>query len=92
MPGKVLTVYVQPDDWTGDEAKRPIKKINVTVENFLDSEFVRGTAAMRSTENNCLLSDLSLNLNLMHVRKGQSSTVSGFRTRPKARSTPIMNR
>jgi len=52
LPGKVLTVFVQPDDWTGDEEKRPMKKINVTVEHFLDSEAVRGTAAMRSTDNN----------------------------------------
>ena len=59
LPGKVLTVFVQPDDWTGDEEKRPMKKINVTVEHFLDATSVRGTAAMRSTENNCkrLLSD-----------------------------------
>jgi hypothetical protein len=53
LPGKVLTVFVQPDDWTGDEKKRPMKKLNVTVENFLDAVSVRGPAAMRSTEDNC---------------------------------------
>jgi hypothetical protein len=53
MPRRVLTVFVQPDDWTGDELQRPIKKLNVTLEHFLNSEPVRATAAMRSTENNC---------------------------------------
>ena len=66
LPGKVLTVFVQPDDWTGDEEKRPMKKINVTVEHFLDTISVRGPAAMRSTDNNCKrLSDPLCNKNLM---------------------------
>ncbi|KAF8809570.1 Pet127-domain-containing protein [Phlegmacium glaucopus] len=51
MPGRVLTVFVQPDDWTGDEQQWPIKKLNVTVEHFLDSVPTRGTTAMRSTNN-----------------------------------------
>jgi hypothetical protein len=53
MPGKVLTVFVQPDDWTGDEEQWPIKKLNVTVEHFLDSVATRGTSAMRSMDNDC---------------------------------------
>jgi len=50
LPGKVLTVFVQPDEWTGDERQWPMKKLNVTVENFVDSVSVRAATAMRSTE------------------------------------------
>ena len=69
-----------------------MKKINVTVEHFLDSVSVRGPAAMRSTDDNCKISDFLRNSNLMRVRKGQSSTKSGFQSRRIARSTPITNR
>jgi len=94
MPLKVLSVFVQPDNWTGDEQQRPMKKLNVTLEHFLGSELVRGNAAMRSTENNCkrCLSDLSRNMNLMRVRKGKSSTTSECQPSPIARYTPIMYR
>jgi len=50
LPGKTLTVFVQPDEWTGDEEQWPIKKINVSVEHFLDSGPTRGTTAMRSID------------------------------------------
>ena len=53
MPGRVLNVFVQPDDWTGDEEQWPTKKLNVTVEHFLDSVSTRGTVAMRSLKNDC---------------------------------------
>lgn len=53
MPGKALTVFVQPDDWTGDEQQWPVKKLSVTVEHFLDSVPTRGTTAMRSSNNDC---------------------------------------
>jgi len=52
MPGRVLTVFVQPNDWTGDEEQRPFKKLNVTVEHFLDSIPTRGAMGMRSPDNN----------------------------------------
>ena len=71
MPGKVLTVFVQPDDWTGDEEQWPMKKLNVTVEHFLDSIPTRGAIGMRSPDNDCKkrLFTLSRNMNLMCVRK-----------------------
>ena len=46
-----------------------MKKINVTVEHFLDSVSVRGPAAMRSTDDNCKISDFLRNSNLMRVRR-----------------------
>lgn len=67
MPGKVLTVFVQPEDWTGDEEERPIKKLNVTLEHFLDSTPTRGAIGMRSPDTNCkrCLFALSRNMNFM---------------------------
>lgn len=65
MPGKTLTVFVQPDDWTGDEEQWPIKKLNVTVEHLVDSVATRGTTAMRSTENDCKRLVLSGDMHLM---------------------------
>jgi hypothetical protein len=53
FPNKVMTVFVQPDDWTGDEQQWPMKKLNVTVEHFLDSECARGATAMKSTDKKC---------------------------------------
>lgn len=65
MPGKTLTVFVQPDDWTGDEEQWPIKKLNVTVEHLVDSVATRGTTAMRSTKNDCKRLVLSGDMHLM---------------------------
>jgi len=48
MPGKVLDVFVQPAEWTGDEDERPIVKLAVTLDHELNGVPVRASSAMRA--------------------------------------------
>ncbi|KDR82737.1 hypothetical protein GALMADRAFT_845001 [Galerina marginata CBS 339.88] len=49
LPGKVLDVFVQPADWTGDEDQRPIMKLAVTLDHELNGTVVRASTALKST-------------------------------------------
>ncbi|KAF8158335.1 mitochondrial protein Pet127-domain-containing protein [Crassisporium funariophilum] len=50
-PGNHLSVFVQPEEWVGNECLRPLKKLDVSVQHFLDGASVRASDAMRSTSN-----------------------------------------
>jgi len=50
MPGKVLEVYVQPENWKGDLDERPIQKLVVTCEHEVAGQPVKAYAAMRQPD------------------------------------------
>ncbi|PPR00204.1 hypothetical protein CVT24_004907 [Panaeolus cyanescens] len=56
VPGTVLRVYVQPEQWDKNLGPTPIESLNVRVRHFLDGEEVRASAALRSVEEDWTMS------------------------------------